>query len=510
MGCVSSKNTSSPYSVSVNPNEIDENLHIEVAVLKRGQIVRWIDAVQVQVNELAQFRGTAWGSDGAPKIRVRILDTPKARQEGMVGTVADIERCYVRQKMPAFLDAVEERLTTDIGDPFDPKYITLREEVIAKLKTSQNIQSANRLARELTDNNKKCRRYFGMAKVEGDITPPSLTPPFRSPMSSRDDLGAISSANDDGDAGSASKPLKGILKGKALQPSPSNDSLCSNKSSQATRAETQSHSAGDHSSGSAAPKESRKLAKGISFGEESNHPSANDLTAEQQESVKKRFKKKASSSAASQKKPEYIASYIPNPTCLTEWRAGIEGPPNTPYEGGFFCLLIEFEEGYPFVPPKIQFTTPVFHPNVSQRGKICLNMLKASEGEWSALMTVESLCLAILTLMQAPNPDDPLNNFAAKLCEERPQAFAKKAREWTERFCMSRRDSKKKTRFSFEQDSVGGIDSDPHSAWQQDENGNVLTEEEALAKVTRVTMADRIASLNKDQYAKAYVRGVSY
>ena len=70
---------------------------------------------------------------------------------------------------------------------------------------------------------------------------------------------------------------------------------------------------------------------------------------------------------------------------MNQWSACIIGPQATPYEGGFFQLAIEFPTDYPFKPPRIIFTTKIFHPNVSSDGIICLDILKK---EWSPILTI--------------------------------------------------------------------------------------------------------------------------
>jgi hypothetical protein len=45
------------------------------------------------------------------------------------------------------------------------------------------------------------------------------------------------------------------------------------------------------------------------------------------------------------------------------WIAEIDGLAASPYEGGKFYVRFEFDEEYPFKPPRIFFVTQMFHPN---------------------------------------------------------------------------------------------------------------------------------------------------
>ena len=51
------------------------------------------------------------------------------------------------------------------------------------------------------------------------------------------------------------------------------------------------------------------------------------------------------------------------------------GPPDTLYEGGFFTAHMTFPQDYPHQPPKMRFTTEVFHPNVYPTGDVCISIL---------------------------------------------------------------------------------------------------------------------------------------
>jgi ubiquitin-protein ligase len=75
------------------------------------------------------------------------------------------------------------------------------------------------------------------------------------------------------------------------------------------------------------------------------------------------------------------------------WFAMIKGPEGSPYENGTFRLKITVPDGYPDVAPKVEFLTPIFHPNV-QNGNICLDLLEA--GTWNAKYRIETLVGAIV------------------------------------------------------------------------------------------------------------------
>lgn len=64
---------------------------------------------------------------------------------------------------------------------------------------------------------------------------------------------------------------------------------------------------------------------------------------------------------------------VPDEDNLMLWEAVIYGPIDTIWEGGTFRLQIEFEDDYPQKPPKLQFRTKLFHPNIYNDGKICID-----------------------------------------------------------------------------------------------------------------------------------------
>jgi ubiquitin-protein ligase len=74
-------------------------------------------------------------------------------------------------------------------------------------------------------------------------------------------------------------------------------------------------------------------------------------------------------------------------TAITQfhWQATIMGPGDSPYSGGVFFLAIHFPTDYPFKPPKVNFTTRIYHPNINSNGSICLDILR---DQWSPALTI--------------------------------------------------------------------------------------------------------------------------
>ena len=113
---------------------------------------------------------------------------------------------------------------------------------------------------------------------------------------------------------------------------------------------------------------------------------------------------------------------------IYKWTATLLGPDDTPYAGGVFNLAIQFPTDYPFKPPKVAFTTKVYHPNINAQGGICLDILK---DQWSPALSISKVLLSISSLLDEPNPKDPLVPEVARLYETNRVEFNRVAREWT-------------------------------------------------------------------------------
>jgi ubiquitin-conjugating enzyme E2 Z len=84
-------------------------------------------------------------------------------------------------------------------------------------------------------------------------------------------------------------------------------------------------------------------------------------------------------------------------------RALIIGPPDTPYEYGFFEFDVKFNQEYPIKSPSVTALTTNnkrtrFNPNIYSEGKVCLSILGTWRGnpgeEWSSAQGLESVLLS--------------------------------------------------------------------------------------------------------------------
>lgn len=109
------------------------------------------------------------------------------------------------------------------------------------------------------------------------------------------------------------------------------------------------------------------------------------------------------------------------------------GPDDSPYSGGVYFLNIHFPTDYPFKPPKVNFTTRIYHPNINSNGSICLDILK---DQWSPALTISKVLLSISSLLTDANPDDPLVPEIAHLYKTDKAKYEATAREWTRKYAM--------------------------------------------------------------------------
>ena len=128
------------------------------------------------------------------------------------------------------------------------------------------------------------------------------------------------------------------------------------------------------------------------------------------------------------KSPDYITPIINNEDPL-DIQVDIEGPKDTPYEGGMFRVKLFIPSEFPQIAPKGFFITKIFHPNISEKGEICVNTLKKdwNPRQWSLYNLFEVIkCLLIV-----PFPQSSLNEEAGKIFMENYQEYFNIAKIYT-------------------------------------------------------------------------------
>lgn len=133
------------------------------------------------------------------------------------------------------------------------------------------------------------------------------------------------------------------------------------------------------------------------------------------------------------------------------------GPSGTDYEGGLFRAVLTFPGDYPLNPPKMKFTTPLWHPNstslhsckdtacippvltqsaVYPNGEVCISILHApgedpmqyetSSERWSPVQSIEKILISVVSMLSEPNDQSPANIDAAKMWRDNRALFKQK------------------------------------------------------------------------------------
>ncbi|KAI9735716.1 MAG: hypothetical protein M1818_006324 [Claussenomyces sp. TS43310] len=136
-----------------------------------------------------------------------------------------------------------------------------------------------------------------------------------------------------------------------------------------------------------------------------------------------------------------ISVTLVNESDVHSWDITLKGPGNSPYTaspmqtgGGTFKLLLVLPTDYPFKPPKLNFKTKIFHPNVTNddTGSMCLGILKGDV--WKPSSKIRAVLEAAQQLLVEPIPDDAVNTNASDLYKNDRKGFNEQAKEWTKKY----------------------------------------------------------------------------
>lgn len=103
-------------------------------------------------------------------------------------------------------------------------------------------------------------------------------------------------------------------------------------------------------------------------------------------------------------------------------------------QGGKFQLLLTLPNEYPFKPPKINFKTRIYHPNVTfdEQGSMCIGILKSEA--WKPSSKILNVLQATQQLLLEPQPDDALEQTAAEKYKNDRKSFDEEAKKNTKKY----------------------------------------------------------------------------
>jgi len=107
-----------------------------------------------------------------------------------------------------------------------------------------------------------------------------------------------------------------------------------------------------------------------------------------------------------------------------------------PYKDGAFKIEIAFPAEYPFKPPKITFKTKIYHPNIDEKGQVCLPII--SPENWKPATKTDQVIQALVALLNDPEPEHPLRGDLAEEYTKNKKAFMKNATDYTKKHAEKR------------------------------------------------------------------------
>ncbi|XP_065888713.1 NEDD8-conjugating enzyme UBE2F-like [Dysidea avara] len=108
------------------------------------------------------------------------------------------------------------------------------------------------------------------------------------------------------------------------------------------------------------------------------------------------------------------------------------------WKGGSFVFEITIPKEYNIKPPVAACKTRLWHPNITEDGKICLSLLREHTMDgtgWLPTRTLLDVVWGLNSLFtDLVNFDDPLNTDAAEQFRVNPDSFERKAKDYVKRY----------------------------------------------------------------------------
>ncbi|XP_072043621.1 ubiquitin-conjugating enzyme E2 L3-like [Amphiura filiformis] len=120
---------------------------------------------------------------------------------------------------------------------------------------------------------------------------------------------------------------------------------------------------------------------------------------------------------------------------ILSWE-GLIVPDKAPFNKGAFKVCFTFPAEYPFKPPKVIFKTKIYHPNVDEKGQVCLPII--SPENWKPATKTDQVIQALAALVDDPEPEHPLRADLAEEYSKDNKKFLKTAEDYTKKYAEKR------------------------------------------------------------------------
>ena len=110
------------------------------------------------------------------------------------------------------------------------------------------------------------------------------------------------------------------------------------------------------------------------------------------------------------------------------------------WRGGTFVFEIKVPTEYNIKPPSAHCKTRIWHPNITEEGKICLSILREHSLDgcgWLPTRTLKDVVWGLNSLFtDLVSFDDPLNTVAAEQHHHDKRGFERKVRDYIQRYAV--------------------------------------------------------------------------
>ncbi|KAF7915689.1 uncharacterized protein EAE98_011032 [Botrytis deweyae] len=187
-------------------------------------------------------------------------------------------------------------------------------------------------------------------------------------------------------------------------------------------------------------------------------------------------------------------SAIPVNDCLNTILASIEGPPETPFEGGIFWITIRITDRYPRQLPLMRFNTKIHHPNISPQGYVCYadgqlqkySKLLNKNDKWflgsdrKLNWSLGALLTALCGLLSSPDVDNPLVPEIAHTYLDNYDEYCCNARLYTKMYAIGERPDESHLLFPDDSSEETDVMDSFHDDYEEEKPGSDLQSLQSL------------------------------